>query len=428
MARKYGNGDPHRNREALDATKVHPEAEKLRDFLEARLIGQPRIIKTIVEAYSFRLSGIQSNEEIDEPIVVVLELGPSGVGKTHVAELVAEFFNGSRKAMTKIKCANFQERHKIDQLLGAPAGYIGYANDTPLSRRMLEKYALQKRYDLIQKTDKRAAQLIEEMNKLQEQMDRIKDPRTKVVLEDQYDRKVDEFTAYVDRRVHEMPVHIVLLFDEIEKAHDTLFNFILEVADKGTTTLSSGEEVDLRWAFIFETSNEGAKDIADKVKNLRGLGFVDTARHEATSEDIYKISIRAAEKKWSPEYLARHEVVVFHPLSSENNKKIFQINLDECLAAIRKKGFLFELEMGDDVREFIWGESSDHPAQGSRILRKKIRKYITGPIANLIGSGQLTADDRVLFVELSAVEVEGPDRKDGKAGGKEKRKTLFFKG
>src|SRR3989338_1866677 len=98
----------------LDPDKFSDEAEKLREFMLARIKGQDDAVNDLVDMIDLHHSGLRDPEK---PIYVAMFLGPSGVGKTLVAEILAEYWFSSRKAFTKIACAQYSEPHRIADLL-----------------------------------------------------------------------------------------------------------------------------------------------------------------------------------------------------------------------------------------------------------------------------------------------------------------------
>ena len=156
----------------LDPTQTGLEAEKLDTDLTKRIVGQDEAIQQIINIYQTNLAGMSSP---GRPIGNFLFLGPTGSGKTRIVEATAESLVGDARAVIKIDCAEFQHSHEIAKLIGSPPGYLGHRETHPLlSQEVLNQYHTEK-----------------------------------------------------------MKLSFVL-FDEIEKASDALWNLLLGILDKAT--------------------------------------------------------------------------------------------------------------------------------------------------------------------------------------------------
>src|SRR5690242_21074825 len=192
----------------LDPMRTGPEAGKLDSNLRKRIVGQDDAIQQIADVYQTYLAGMSSP---GRPIGNFLFLGPTGSGKTRLVEATAESLCGDARAVVKIDCAEFQHSHEIAKLIGSPPGYLGHRETHALlSQEALNQY----------------------------HTDRIK-------------------LSFV-------------LFDEIEKSSDALWNLLLGVLDKGTLTLGDNRRVDFSRCLIFMTSNLGAAEMSAIVRPRLG--------------------------------------------------------------------------------------------------------------------------------------------------------------
>src|SRR5207244_6008060 len=151
----------------------------------------------------------------------LLFLGPTGSVKTRIVEASAEILFGSPRAFIKIDCAEFQHSHEIAKLIGSPRGYLGHRETPPL----LTQEAI-----------------------------------------DQYQTERARFSF--------------ILFDEIEKANDALWQLLLGILDKATLTLGDNRKVDLSRCVIYMTSNLGAGDMCELLSG--GIGFTSGVRQDET--------------------------------------------------------------------------------------------------------------------------------------------------
>ena len=194
----------------LDPTRRSNDAREFESALRRRIVGQDQAVEKVVEIYQMFLAGLNPP---GRPVGNLLFLGPTGSGKTRVVEAMAEALFGDARACIKIDCAEFQHSHEIAKLIGSPPGYLGHRETHPL----LTQEALNQWHT--------------ETLKLS-----------------------------------------ILLFDEIEKASDSLWQLLLGILDKATLTLGDNRRVDLSQCIIIMTSNLGAGEMSNMVDG--GLGFV----------------------------------------------------------------------------------------------------------------------------------------------------------
>src|SRR5438105_6500620 len=217
--------------------------------LLGKIVGQDRAVHRIVNMYQIYLAGMAMPSR---PIGNLLFLGPTGSGKTRIVEASAEILFGSPRAFIKVDCAEFQHGHEIAKLIGAPPGYIGHRETRPVITQ----------------------------------------------------KALDQF------HTNDLKMSFVL-FDEIEKANEALWQLLLGVLDKGTLTLADGSRVDLSRTVIFMTSNLGAREINELVSG--GMGFISRPQRtepEDLDQKIYRTALEAAGRKFSPEFMNRMDKVV----------------------------------------------------------------------------------------------------------------------
>ena len=304
--------------------------------LQSKIIGQNQAVKKIVNAYQIYLAGMAMP---GRPIGNLLFLGPTGSGKTRVVEASAEILFGNPRAFIKIDCAEFQHSHDIAKLVGSPPGYLGHRETPPLLT--------------------------------QEAIDQHQTKRILMSL---------------------------LLFDEIEKADDALWQLLLGILDKATLTLGDNRTVNLSRCLIFMTSNLGSVEMS---KMLSGkIGFASGVRtNEANLEEInkkmYFVALDIAKRKFSPEFMNRiDKVVVFQTLTRKHLRQVLDIELEEIKVRIMSsrtdKQFIFKCST--KAKEFILDEGTDLK-YGARHLKRAIERHLVHPISNLIISDQIGLDD-----------------------------------
>ena len=325
----------------LDPTLNSPEVREFEKALLERVVGQDRAVRRLARVYQVYMAGLSTP---GRPLVNLLFLGPTGSGKTRLVEAAAEVLMGDSKAVVKVDCAEFQHSHEIAKLIGSPPGYLGHRETQPLiTQEVLERYF----------TDKLKLSLV--------------------------------------------------LFDEIEKASDSLWQLLLGILDKGTLTLGDNRRVDFSLSMIFLTSNLGSQELMKLMTG--GLGF-SAGRNEDDEEldqKIYRTAMEASRRKFSPEFMNRiDKVIVFRLLSRDSLEKILDIELgrvqDRVMTAT--EGNPFVLICTRAARDFLLKEGTDQKF-GARHLKRAIERYLVFPISNLLATHQIKLGDLVT-VDCSA--------------------------
>jgi ATP-dependent Clp protease ATP-binding subunit ClpA len=330
------------NCKQLDPTLTGYEAEKLESDLRKRIVGQDEAIDQIINIYQTYLAGMSSP---GRPIGNFLFLGPTGSGKTRMVEATAESLVGDCRAVIKIDCAEFQHSHEIAKLIGSPPGYLGHRETHPLlSQEVLNQYHTEK-----------------------------------VKLS-------------------------FVLFDEIEKASDALWNLLLGILDKATLTLGDNRRVDFSRAMIFMTSNLGAGEMESLLRPNLGFAAAETERvHKLGVAEIglhdkmARMGVEAARRKFSPEFMNRiDKVVVFRPLGEPELKKILNLELGFLQQRIfnSASGAPFVFSVTNEAREFLLREGTDMK-YGARHLKRAIDRALVHPLSNLIATQQVRGGDLI---------------------------------
>ena len=312
--------------------------------LLGKIVGQERAVQRIVNMYQIYLAGMATP---GRPIGNLLFLGPTGSGKTRVVEASAEILFGSPRAFIKIDCAEFQHSHEIAKLIGSPPGYLGHRETPPLLT--------------------------------QEAIDQHQTDRARMTF---------------------------ILFDEIEKANDALWQLLLGILDKGTLTLGDNRKVDMSHCVIFMTSNLGAVEMSDMMHG--GIGFISGAKHDdasmaAMDDKLYRTALEVAKRKFSPEFMNRlDKVIVFRTLTESNLRNVLDIELNEVqnriMVSHADRQFIFRCTA--ESKEFLLREGTDLK-YGARHLKRAIERHLVYPLSNLIATGQINRGD-VLKIDLSA--------------------------
>src|SRR5829696_4323847 len=322
----------------LDPDQKSPRAQDFEERLTARIVGQERAVRRMSGLYQIFLAGMNPP---NRPIGTMLFLGPTGSGKTRVIEAAAEVLFGEPHAVVKIDCAEFQHSHEIAKLIGSPPGYLGHRETSPMLT--------------------------------QENLDKAHTDDTKLTF---------------------------VLFDEIEKASDSLWQLLLGILDKATLTLGDNRRVDFSKTVVIMTSNLGAREMSDMISG--GIGFAPTKAGRPQEDNeidtkIYRTALEAAKRKFSPEFMNRiDKVVVFRSLKEHHLRRILDIELNSVQDRITESaGTKFIFECSDPAKEFLLGEGIDLK-YGARHLKRAIERFLVYPLSNLVATQQVETGDFVM--------------------------------
>lgn len=189
---------------------------------------------------------------------------------------------------------------------------------------------------------------------------------------------------------------LFLLFDEIEKASDALWQLLLGMLDKATLTLGDNRCVDLPRTVIFMTSNLGGGEISELMTG--GYGFVESVSESGNKleEKVERTAVEAARRKFSPEFINRlDKLVVFHPLAHEQLQAVLDIEVESVQRRVLGSGTgRFLLRVTKEAREYLLQEGTDQ-RYGARHLKRAIERYVVYPLANLLAIDQTQAGNVV---------------------------------
>lgn len=326
----------------LDPERKSLRVEEFEEKLSGFIIGQERAVRSMSSLYQIFLAGMN---QPDRPLGSLLFLGPTGSGKTHTVEAAAEILLGARNVVLKIDCAEFQHSHEIAKLVGSPPGYLGHRETHPLLS--------------------------------QENLDHYHNEDTKLSF---------------------------VLFDEIEKASDALWQLLLGILDKATLTLGDNRHVDFSRTVIVMTSNLGAREISELISG--GIGFAPThfslnTGQTEVEQKIYHTALEAARRKFSPEFMNRiDKVIVYRPLKHYHLRQIVDLELQAVQDRIMHSvGAKFVLHCSDAAKDMLLREGLDF-RYGARHIKRSIERFLVYPLSNLIATGQMQSGD-VVYVDIS---------------------------
>jgi len=286
---------------------------KMEERLKKRVVGQDEAITAVSNAVRRARAGIQ---DPNRPIGSFIFLGPTGVGKTELARALAEFLFDDENALIRIDMSEYQERHTVSRLIGAPPGYVGYEEGGQL-------------------------------------------------------------TEAIRRRPY-----AVILFDEVEKANQEVFNVLLQLLDDGRLTDGHGRTVDFRNTVAIMTSNIGSQHIREMMTDW------------AVDEQIRKGVMDDLKAFFKPEFLNRvDEIIIFNLLSRELLIKIVDIQVERMKRYLKDRRL--DLELTEKTKTFLTEVGFDQ-LYGARPLKRAIQNEILNPLAKSLIERTFKEGDVVL--------------------------------
>lgn len=286
--------------------------KQLSGNLKGKVIGQDNAIDVVVKSIQRNRIGLK---DPNRPIGSFLFLGPTGVGKTHLAKSLAQFMFGSTDALIRVDMSEFMEKFSVSRLIGAPPGYVGYEEGGQLTEKVRRK-----------------------------------------------------------------PYSIILL-DEIEKAHQDVYNLLLQVLDEGHLTDSLGRKVDFKNTVIIMTSNVGTKQLKDFGRGI-GFNLPESTPDSLNSEHARNIIKKSLEKTFAPEFLNRlDEIVTFDQLSKPSIRQIVDLELDGLLRRTEALGY--DVTLTEAAKDFL-AEKGYDVQYGARPLKRAIQHYVEDKLADML--------------------------------------------
>jgi ATP-dependent Clp protease ATP-binding subunit ClpB len=305
-------------------------SETLASMLKQRLIGQDHAVDAIVPYVETFEAGLAPE---NRPAGVFLLLGPTGTGKTHTPEALAEVLHGDRSKVLRIDCGEFQLEHEIAKIMASPPGYLGHRETKPLITQ-----------------------------------------------------EVINFKASAS-----CPLSIVV-FDEIEKSGRSFANLLLGILDKATMNTGDNKTVDFRYTIIFLTSNLGANDIQKATGKPWGFeAAIPADRSNSTDEQIRRVAKKAMKKRFAPEFCNRiDEIVVYKPFSKSNYRALLQRILEEKTrfldARLGIRSFRVSVTPAAMDALLDEGVSAEY---GARELRRTVERRLMRPLAACVAQQRI---------------------------------------
>ncbi len=300
-----------------------------------RLVGQPAAISAVIPYVEMYRARLTPE---GRPAGIFLLLGPTGTGKTKTVEALADVLHGSSKKLLKVDCGEYQMEHEVAKLLGAPPGYLGHRETQPLLTQQKLAGAASESCDLS-----------------------------------------------------------ILLFDEIEKAAQSLVRLLLGVLDKATLRLGDSTQVNFEKTIIFMTSNLGARAMSRELHPEFGFEAALPDRGTESAVKLERIGKSAIRKNFSPEFINRIDsIVTYQPLDSEALAAILDQQLEELQDHINRRlgEDAFYIEVPERSRNFLLEEGTS-AEYGARELKRVIHQQLMQPLAAMVSGGEINPGDTV---------------------------------
>jgi len=339
----------------LTIDKRNDQLTRFANQMRKMVVGQPQAIEKLTDSFSRLISGIHDPER---PLLNMLFLGPTGVGKTETVRSLAETIFGNKRAFTRINCQEYSAHYNISKLLGSPPGYVGGEIRPLLAQENIDRHhrkALENQSGLISETDSKLCSL--------------------------FPPESDRFLS-------------IILFDEIEKAHPKLWNLLLGILEDGTVILGNNEEVDFRNSVIVLTTNVGSEAMGAHLAQNH-IGFHTGTDNAKLDRDIEEAAMREARKVFPFEFLNRFDdVIAYHTLKEKHLYQILDIQITQIHHRSLRCAEPFLLEVTPDAKKWLVDEGTDIQ-YGARPLKRVVERDVVTPISHLICSDQIRKGDLI---------------------------------
>lgn len=335
MAKILSIGDEMR-RVKKEAITDEPKTSKVLGVEWKRLVvGQDDAIDTMVPYINRFLAGLSIP---DKTVGNFFLCGPTGMGKTKTVEALAKVLYNSDKKLVRINCGEYQMEHEIAKLIGSPPGYLGHRESAP------------------------------EFNKI----------------------RLDSVTSDTCKLS-------IILWDEIEKAHQSVFKILLGMIDSGKLRVGTGDVVDLSKTVHFYTSNIGSREMQNLLAPNYGFDRTKKVITATTARSLKAVTDNALKKFAAPEFIGRlDETIVFKPLSEEDIYKITLLEagaLQELINSVLNEK-AFQMSFSVPVLKFLT-EQGNNPKYGARSLKRTINKLVYNMVTNAYLDGEIEPGDEV---------------------------------
>ena len=339
----------------LDPTKRSPQVVRFESMLRQRVVGQVPAIDAILDSFSKILAGIRNPER---PILTLLFLGPTGVGKTETVKALAETIFGKRNAFTRVNCQEFSSEFTVSKLFGSPPGYVGNDVEPMLSQENLDRHHKEAQAEgrgIFAEGEGKIAKLFPQV------------------------------------KSHYMSI---VLFDEVEKAHPKVWNALLGLMEDGHLTLGNNKTVDFTRSIIVITTNVGAEEMSETLRH-KSIGFAVEGSHDELNRDITAKAVEAAKEVFPYEFLNRFDdIICFRVLTDHDLRQILDLMLADVYSRLLIANVPIILHYSPAYLNKLLKEGTD-PQFGARPMRRAVERLLVAPLSRLIASTQVKAGDVV---------------------------------
>jgi ATP-dependent Clp protease ATP-binding subunit ClpC len=350
------------------------KTQNVYDFLIQRVLGQGRAARRLAQGLSIDHSGLKDSRQ---PIGVFLFAGPTGTGKTMMAETLARCLIADlpKAPLTRIPCTKLSQAHEVTSLTGAPPSYVGFDRPSQLQQ------------DVIDAPDFR----MKARGKLAE-------------IQNLFPKKEERIAAIDKLRAELGPYRSVILFDEIEKAHPTIWNLLLNIVGDGELAMNDATSTSFANSIIILTCNVGGREQQERMSKGR-IGFSRGASAESETdqrdEELYRLTLKRIEQTFDPEFIGRikDSIIVFRHPSPADVRRALLNHYDN----VRKRlGHVFgqdpvTLDFDEGYTTFLLQEGYNQ-RYGMRPLDQAVKRHCVLPLAVALESKEIRPGDKILFV------------------------------
>ena len=348
----------------LKREKRNDQLVRFATHMNKMVVGQPAAIDKLTDSFSRLIAGVHDPES---PLLTMMFMGPTGVGKTETVRALAETIFGNKRAFTRVNCQEYSAHYNISKLLGSPPGYVGGEIRPLLAQENIDRHhkkALENQSGMVSEAESKLARM---------------------------------YPPDSDKNLS------IILFDEIEKAHPKLWNLLLGILEDGTVVLGNNEEVDFRQSIIILTTNVGSDAMGAHLAQ-NNIGFSTGTSDDKMDRDIEEAAMREAKKVFPFEFLNRFDdIITYHTLKEDHLYSILDILITQVhhRSLMCSEPFLLEITQEAKTRLVETGTDIQY---GARPLKRVVEKEIVTPISHYICSDQIRKGD-LITVDIDEGEL-----------------------
>lgn len=421
MSDSRPSGSERRVSKRLDPTQQSQVVTDFLAFAKSKIVGQDEILIAIAKALQKVSDGkkvsplYRHDRRRKRPLLVICIPGPPGVGKTAIAQMLAEYLYGDSRGMLRLDGQTFREDHSVTRIVGVPPGYEGY-HEPPITQKEIDKPAFQA-YQRMRGQGVRAVGFEDEerLERLEEELATWNDPafarsdtiyQTYAVTKGQITRLRKKLKKKGNRTSFKYGFTSVVLVDEIERGNESFRNILYRILGEGIIETTCGKSLSFLGSFVIITSNLGTEELEKYLRQSmgvdQGMGFGSAVREDDVTKlkkECDRIVKKSLGQFFQSSFRRRFTTIPAYPLSRDNLTRLFTMTVKD------NHQIPVTLRIDKRVEERFIERAYRDVERGGDGLCQDIILYILDPVDALLKTGQIHKGD------IIDVSLDTPDDK-----------------